>query len=605
MTVSTTSAVTVHVTNTSVIKYTYDFKIFYPSQLVATLVNNGVETELDQTTHYTVSGDGDDSGGYITLTPAGMALAGTGQKLALNRRMPFIQDIAFVTHSEMPAVIVERTADTATMERQEILAFLNRCIMGDVATTTAPTLPEFIHLRDSAVDAALDAINAAEEARDAASDVLALRQEVIDGITKVEEVAAHVEDLAGGLRQEIELAELDLRNNINDQLNTAISAIEALQDEVRETSSAMKSELQSEITNQLADAIVDVEAIRDNVKIISEGYLAQITDLRDQVLDILKNIEDTGLIILAATQAEVDEGLVTGKYVEPTTLNNWSQLGSLWTSFQGLSDGQAALWVNVNTNANNIALKADIASPAFTGRVTVPEPEWWKPSAQVATTNALGDVVFNHNTTIDAHLNIRSLIVPAANALESDASTDLPQDFNDYITAGVWSFGARPHTNGPSTYSGTTVAAGILRVTTAPAPGSETTRIVQEYMIWQKSIQQGVTWTRAYHDTWSQWFCSPAAIDVSSRISIVQPTASSPYTMPFFGYICATANSKGGDIVLNVDGLTLSSAYLSGAVYTLQSRILSPLLAQGAQIYISTQTGGTVSSIYSIPLYGY
>ena len=77
MTVSTTIIKSSHNGNGSTTTFAYNFKIFADTDLVVIIRSSaGTETTKTLTTHYTVAGAGDASGGSITFTSGNIPASG-------------------------------------------------------------------------------------------------------------------------------------------------------------------------------------------------------------------------------------------------------------------------------------------------------------------------------------------------------------------------------------------------------------------------------------------------------------------------------------------------------------------------------------------------
>jgi hypothetical protein len=114
---------------TTVFSFPY---LFYDSaHLVVKLVSliNGVETLQTITTHYTVAGVGDVSGGTVTmLTPPGIT-----EKLRIERVVPFTQLVDYIASDSFPAETHEEGLDRIVMMVQQ-LATLIQYVSGGIYT---------------------------------------------------------------------------------------------------------------------------------------------------------------------------------------------------------------------------------------------------------------------------------------------------------------------------------------------------------------------------------------------------------------------------------------------------------------------------------------
>jgi len=105
--------------------FAYNFRILDETHLEVILVSSsGVETVQTLTTHYTVAGAGDAGGGDVTMATA----PASGEALVLRRKMPFTQDIDYVSGDPFPAETHERGIDERVMEAQELIEITDRAL---------------------------------------------------------------------------------------------------------------------------------------------------------------------------------------------------------------------------------------------------------------------------------------------------------------------------------------------------------------------------------------------------------------------------------------------------------------------------------------------
>lgn len=385
MTVSTPTAVTVHTTNASVTQYSFNFKVFNASEIVVTIILSGSEQlVLTQNTHYTVSGVGDEYGGFIHMTAAGLAAAQTGRRMAINRRMPFVQGTDFATHSIMPAETVERTADIATMERQELLAMMNRAVLGDPSVTTPISYAEFVALRDSAVDAAYAAISAADRAEAIIIDVESIRDAIANSTAHLEDLTV---DLDGRIaefkasiavyKQDINKMVVEYERRIQDSVISTEGKLALLITHFEDDTAAILRDVTARLDEELdriGQSIAGFETTSEEVF----AAAIDVRNMRDEVQAIIDSLEAAGEVVLPASQADVDAGTIDNKYVSPATLNGWSAKNDTQASIDELSDDQdsiresiQALEEKINSLGDGIPIGFESMWPAIT-----PPPGW-------------------------------------------------------------------------------------------------------------------------------------------------------------------------------------------------------------------------------------
>ena len=140
MTVSTTIIKSSHNGNGSTTTFAYNFKIFADTDLVVIIRSStGTETTKTLTTHYTVAGAGDASGGSITFTAGNIPV--TGETVVIRRNVPQTQAIDYIANDPFPAETNEEGLDRATMIAQQVSEATDRSIK--LSRTNTMTSTEF------------------------------------------------------------------------------------------------------------------------------------------------------------------------------------------------------------------------------------------------------------------------------------------------------------------------------------------------------------------------------------------------------------------------------------------------------------------------------
>ena len=138
MTVSTTIIKSSHNGNGSTTTFAYNFKIFADTDLVVIIRSStGTETTKTLTTHYTVAGAGDASGGSITFTSGN--IPASGETVVIRRNVPQTQAIDYIANDPFPAETNEEGLDRATMIAQQISEEADRSIKLSRTNTMAST----------------------------------------------------------------------------------------------------------------------------------------------------------------------------------------------------------------------------------------------------------------------------------------------------------------------------------------------------------------------------------------------------------------------------------------------------------------------------------
>ena len=140
MTISSVTVRNSYSGNSSTTAFAYSFKIFADTDLqVIIRSSTGTETTKTLTTHYTVSGAGDASGGNVTFTSGNTPA--TGETVVIRRAVPQTQAIDYIANDPFPAETHEEGLDRATMTIQQMQEALDRSFK--VSRTNTITSPEF------------------------------------------------------------------------------------------------------------------------------------------------------------------------------------------------------------------------------------------------------------------------------------------------------------------------------------------------------------------------------------------------------------------------------------------------------------------------------
>jgi len=119
----------------SVGPFSITFKFAKNADIVATKVSTaGVESTLTLTTHYTLTGAGDPSGGALTLVTA----LASGEKLIIKRSPAIVQETEYVENAAFPAESHEAALDLLTMIAQDNAEKINRAVLVPISGTTSP-----------------------------------------------------------------------------------------------------------------------------------------------------------------------------------------------------------------------------------------------------------------------------------------------------------------------------------------------------------------------------------------------------------------------------------------------------------------------------------
>jgi len=140
MTVSSTTVKNSYSGNGSTTQFAYGYKIFADTDLVVIIRSStGTETTKTLTTHYTVAGAGDASGGSITFTTGNTPAS--GETVVIRRNVPQTQAIDYIANDPFPAETHEEGLDRTTMIAQQVSEEADRSIK--LSRTNTMTSTEF------------------------------------------------------------------------------------------------------------------------------------------------------------------------------------------------------------------------------------------------------------------------------------------------------------------------------------------------------------------------------------------------------------------------------------------------------------------------------
>ena len=149
--------------------FSYTFRILDEDDIVVTLADaDGVETVQTLTTHYTVSGVGNASGGTVTMVTAP---AGT-ETVTISRATQFTQTVDLQNRGAVAPETLEEAFDKVTLAMQDLDERLGRAVTSGVSDTTPVTYADIAADAASAASAAAAASTAqtAAEAAQAAAE---------------------------------------------------------------------------------------------------------------------------------------------------------------------------------------------------------------------------------------------------------------------------------------------------------------------------------------------------------------------------------------------------------------------------------------------------
>ena len=183
MTISTTNIKNSYAGNSNTSVFQYTFKILANTELqVIIRASSGTETVKTITTHYTVSGVGNASGGNVTFTSGN--IPATGETVVIRRVTAQTQNLDLVENDPFSAETVESAFDKLTSINQELQEQLDRSIkVSRTATITTPEITDDASARagkllgfdstGNVLDATIDGSGVAVSATNAANSATA------------------------------------------------------------------------------------------------------------------------------------------------------------------------------------------------------------------------------------------------------------------------------------------------------------------------------------------------------------------------------------------------------------------------------------------------
>ena len=140
MTISTTTIKNSYSGNGSTTTFNYTFKITDQDDIdVIIRSSTGVETTKTITTHYTVTGVGNASGGTVVFTSGN--IPASGETVVLRRSTPQTQGVDLIENDPLPANTLEDALDKATSISQELQEQVDRSLK--ISRTNTMTSTEF------------------------------------------------------------------------------------------------------------------------------------------------------------------------------------------------------------------------------------------------------------------------------------------------------------------------------------------------------------------------------------------------------------------------------------------------------------------------------
>lgn len=138
MTIAKTTSRAQYSGNDVTVAFSFPYRFFEDSDLEVYILDaNDVETLQTITTHYTVSNNGDETGGTVTMVTA----PATGETLTILRAIPQTQGTDYQANDPFPAETHEAALDRLTLLTQQQSEEIGRSLIAPVSDTASLELP--------------------------------------------------------------------------------------------------------------------------------------------------------------------------------------------------------------------------------------------------------------------------------------------------------------------------------------------------------------------------------------------------------------------------------------------------------------------------------
>jgi len=187
MTLSTTIRRNLYSGDDVTLNFPYNYRIFADENLVVILTDaSSVDTTLTLDTHYSVTGEGDATGGTVTLVTA----PATGETLTIYRSITQTQTTDLLTQGPFSAVVHEDVFDRVVMMVQENAEEIGRAVKVDITSSDDPD--DYLTNVNTAVTDAQTARTGAETAETNAETAQAAAELARDEAEAAGGITAHV-----------------------------------------------------------------------------------------------------------------------------------------------------------------------------------------------------------------------------------------------------------------------------------------------------------------------------------------------------------------------------------------------------------------------------
>lgn len=168
MALSSPSSKIVYVGDETSTNFSYPFKIFADTDLTVSRYTPAtyVTDLFVLNVNYTVTGAGNDAGGFVILSEGHTAVH-TGSQLVIQRVMDLTQEVDYVENDPFPAETLEEALDKNVMICQQLQEQVDRCIKADITQTTGSTT--YTEVVNDALSAAQSSATVAVDAGTAAA----------------------------------------------------------------------------------------------------------------------------------------------------------------------------------------------------------------------------------------------------------------------------------------------------------------------------------------------------------------------------------------------------------------------------------------------------
>jgi hypothetical protein len=369
MTVSSSTNKVSYAGNGALTTFAYTFKIFDQDDLTVILrASDGTETTQTITTHYTVTGVGDNGGGNVEFVTA----PASGVTVVIVREQPLTQGLDLVPNDPFPAQSLEDALDKITFMAQRIEEITDRSLKYSVGDSVISSeIPSTLDIRGKVL--AFDEVFGKPVAGPEIADVSTIVEITADISTLADiqdgTVATNAITIVSARASDIQSLSLlsDELVTIN-SISSSITSLNGIKPSITTAANYV-----SDIST-VAGSIGEVQALGTGTAVANMATLApEVADINslayveDGTLATngLSNLANNLAALLAVNSDLTEINTVAGISSDVTTVSgisaNVTTVAGQTTNLQNVTDNLSAIQ-NASTNASNAAASATAAA---------------------------------------------------------------------------------------------------------------------------------------------------------------------------------------------------------------------------------------------------